>query len=435
MEFVMSQPLTSSDLNRDCHCISVDRAALRQEFQRILSASALPVQPIDIPDTLFADAPVFLWDGHVQAMGDVVRAVDAVTQNAPYRATVLARLPEPARIHHGPHGVFTSFDFHIDETGPRLIEINTNAGGVLLNHYLASAQRACCPEVASAMTAHPNLAGSEAAIVAMFRAEWQRQRAAEPLRTIAIVDTNPTGQFLYPEFLLFQSLFNRHGITAMIADPGDLAIRRGALWAGATEVDLVYNRLTDFYLTKPQSATLREAYERDLAVVTPSPHSYALYADKRNLPLMADPDALRAFGVVASVIDTLTRSLPKTFPVTPADADRLWAERRSYFFKPATGYGSRGAYSGAKLTRRVWQEIVGGDYLAQGLVVPTERQLRIDGEIRSLKMDFRCVAYNGEVQQISARLYRGQTTNLRTLGGGLATVVATPDDAPLTAPA
>jgi hypothetical protein len=28
------------------------------------------------------------------------------------------------------------------------------------------------------------------------------------------------------------------------------------------------------------------------------------------------------------------------------------------------------------------------------------------------------------VQQISARLYRGQTTNLRTPGGGLATVFA-----------
>jgi len=32
------------------------------------------------------------------------------------------------------------------------------------------------------------------------------------------------------------------------------------------------------------------------------------------------------------------------------------------------------------------------------------------------------VTYNGKVQQLSARLYQGQTTNLRTEGGGLATV-------------
>jgi hypothetical protein len=42
---------------------------------------------------------------------------------------------------------------------------------------------------------------------------------AEPLRRIAIVDDRPHEQYLHPEFLLFQRLFERHGVQAVIADP------------------------------------------------------------------------------------------------------------------------------------------------------------------------------------------------------------------------
>lgn len=420
----MNQPLGSPELNRDCHCISVDRSALDEALRSMLDRAGLPGAQIELPGTLLAESPVFLSEGHLRAMSEVVRAVEAVTRTRAYRETVLARAPEQARFDHGPRGVLTSYDFHIDHTGPRLIEINTNAGGVLLNHYLASAQRACCPEVAAAMSAHPDLAGSESALLEMFRREWRAQRPSQPLRTIAIVDADPASQHLYPEFLLFQSLFTRHGLETVIADSTQLEIQRGRLFAADTPVDLVYNRLTDFYLTEPGSAALLEAYRNGLAVVTPSPHVYALYADKRNLSLLSDRKRLCELGVEPSFVETLSRSVPPTTPVSLQNAEQLWAERKRYFFKPTTGYASRGAYRGAKLTRRVWRDIVAGNYVAQRLVVPTERQLLIDGEPSTLKMDFRCVAYEGRVQQVSARLYQGQTTNLRTPGGGLATVFA-----------
>jgi hypothetical protein len=60
------------------------------------------------------------------------------------------------------------------------------------------------------------------------------------------------------------------------------------------------------------------------------------------------------------------------------------------------------------------------------MVPPSERQLVVDGKKLSLKLDIRCVSYKGKIKQLSARLYQGQTTNLRTLGGGLATVFPTP---------
>jgi uncharacterized circularly permuted ATP-grasp superfamily protein len=212
----------------------------------------------------------------------------------------------------------------------------------------------------------------------------------------------------------------------MVADPKDFTIKDHALCLGEQKIDLVYNRLTDFYMQTPESACLAEAYQKGVAVFTPSPYVYALYADKRNLPLLSDSNRLREFGVEEEAIVALGHSLPTTVAVTQDNADQLWTNRKQLFFKPATGYGSRGAYRGAKLTRRVWENITHADYVAQAIVPPSERQLMINGEKQSLKLDIRCVTYDGKIQQLSARLYQGQTTNLRTEGGGLATVFSTP---------
>ena len=112
--------------------------------------------------------------------------------------------------------------------------------------------------------------------------------------------------------------------------------------------------------------------------------------------------------------------------VTPDNADQLWAARRRLFFKPLAGYGSRGAYRGDKLTRRVWRSILASDYVAQETIPPSERQLVVDGSSRALKLDIRCFVYAGEIQLLASRIYQGQATNLRTEGGGLATVFTTP---------
>ena len=360
-------------------------------------------------------------------MEQLIRAVESVSHNGGYRNTVLAAAPATTRQDLGPRGVFFGYDFHLGADGPQLIEINTNAGGVLLNLYLVTAQQACCTEVINFFGGKTKFVDAENELIAMFKQEWQLQCPDKTLHTIAIVDNEPSAQFLYPEFLLFQSLFERHGIDAIIADPKDFTIKENALWLGEQKIDLVYNRLTDFYLEVPESACLLEAYQKGMAVFSPSPYLYALYADKRNLPLLSDSKRLKAFGVEEEAIGTLGRSLPTTVAVTQDNVDQLWRNRKQLFFKPATGYGSRGAYRGAKLTRRVWENIIHADYIAQAIVPPSERQLIINGEKQSLKLDIRCVTYNGKIQQLSARLYQGQTTNLRTEGGGLATVFATPE--------
>ena len=112
--------------------------------------------------------------------------------------------------------------------------------------------------------------------------------------------------------------------------------------------------------------------------------------------------------------------------MTPGDADELWSCRRSLFFKPVCGFGSRGAYRGDKLTRRVWAEVAAGGYVAQDLVAPGERVVEVDGERQRLKVDLRAYTYRGRILLLAARTYDGQTTNFRTPGGGFAPIVVLP---------
>jgi hypothetical protein len=383
--------------NSDCFCVSLDRDALRRALEADPAAAG-------ISSNVFAALPVFVAREQVDAMARVIRAVEEVVALPAYRAA-LAWMPEVARFDPGARGVFMGYDFHIGAGGPKLIEINTNAGGALLNAILGRAQRACCDEVAALVNGPLPSSSLESVFREMFLREWRLAgRAGAPSR-IVILDDRPEAQFLYPEFLLFAQLFRRSGIEAEVLDPSQLVIDRDTL---------VYNRLTDFSLS--EHAALRQAYLAGEIVVTPHPRAHALYADKRNLTLLSNPRLLRAWGASSETAKILESGVARTRLVMP----ELWSERRKLFFKPATGYGSKAAYRGEKITRRVWEEILAGEYVAQEYVAPGARRIAPGQE---MKVDVRNYVYAGEVQLLAARLYQGQTTNLRTAGGGFAPVL------------
>ena len=292
----------------------------------------------------------------------------------------------------------------------------------MLNAVLARAQRACCAGVDGLLPAPATADQFEDAIVSMFRNEWSLSGHERPLRSVAIVDENPEQQYLYPEFLLFQRLFQRHGVQAVIAGPTEFNLHNGVLWHGDLAIDLVYNRLTDFSMAEPASETLREAYLSNSVVLTPHPQAHALYADKRNLVLLSDATQLQSLGVPQATQDILMAGIPHTEIVEAQHAERLWRERRHLFFKPFAGFGGRAAYRGDKLTQRVWQEILAGGYIAQALVAPGGRSVSSAEPVQVLKFDLRDYVYDGQVQWLAARLYQGQTTNFRTPGGGFAPV-------------
>lgn len=409
-------------LNRDCFCVDIDPDQVWSAVERA-AAGVVPVELLKQHRAhLFSSAPVYLSEDDLAAMETIVRAIEATAQLTAFQDAVLAWAPEIAEVALGPRGAFMGYDFHLTPDGPKLIEVNTNAGGAFLNALLAQAQVACCPEVRAVIPAADPLADFEAAVWRMFQEEWRLQGRSGSPGVIAIVDEDPADQYLYPEFLLAQRFFERHGVNAIVADPKDLSFDKGRLYLGELAIDLVYNRLVDFAFCRPESAALRQAYLAGAVVVTPSPRNHALLADKRNLTLLSDPARLDALGVDDGLRGDLA-VIPRARLVTADNADDLWAERRSLFFKPAGGHAGKAVYRGDKLTRGVWGTILEGDYVAQALAAPSERRVQVDGDPQTRKMDVRLYTYAGATLLAAARLYQGQTTNFRTPGGGFAPVV------------
>ena len=413
----------ASQLNRDCACMSVDPVLLQSALE---SGGGLDyAELVASRPYLFSPSVVFASEGCLQRMAAIVQAIESVIALPAYRQRVLSTASETARHPVAARSVFLGYDFHLDPSGPRLIEININAGGGLLNARLASAQRACCGPV-SAWLPRGGVALEET-FVAMFREEWRLARGDAPLQRIAIVDENPTEQYLAPEFELFRQLFEAHGIAAVIADPRELVWDGERMHYQGQPIDLVYNRHTDFLLEHDSSVALRAAYLADGVVLTPHPQAHALYADKRNLILLSDPVALAELGVPEETRAILQAGIPRTVAVRADAGEQFWSERKKWFFKPGTGFGGRAAYRGDKLTKRVFEEILAGDYIAQEIVPPSERQVPGVEGAQALKVDFRNYVYNAQVQLVSARMYQGQTTNFRTPGGGFASVLKVPE--------
>jgi hypothetical protein len=402
--------------NQQCHCVSLDRNALRAALACEADCAEIWQMIESERPLLFADTTVYVGRHQMERMMQSIAAIERVIALPAYQAYVLSWAPAIAGLEQKNTGVFMGYDYHLGAEGPKLIEINTNAGGAMLVAGLGRAHRDCCHEVPlPSSTLAP-----EEDILAMFREEWRLERGELPLNTVAIVDETPSEQFLYPEFLLFARLFQRAGMKAIVCDPSELILKNGALWHGEHRVDMVYNRATDFSLAR--HASLRQAYESGAAVLTPHPRAHALYADKRNLIALTDAERLDAFGVDAETRQVLLETIPRTEAVTLDRADDFWARRKQLFFKPAGGFGSKAAYRGDKLTKRVFGEILGGGYVAQTLAPPGARRTGSEPGAE-MKVDLRHYVYQGRIQQSCARLYQGQTTNFRTPGGGFAPVV------------
>ncbi|MDP3749622.1 MAG: hypothetical protein Q8Q88_21535 [Phenylobacterium sp.] len=407
-------------LNRECFCITLDRASLHDALRRETNDPAFVATYIASRPHLFSNAPVFLSRGEITAMAEIVEAIEAAARLPGYQAAALAGAPEIALRDFGPVGAFMGYDFHLGAQGPKLIEVNTNAGGAFLNAFVGKAQHVCCAEVGVAMGG--SLAEDfDAAAWRMFETEWTRQGRTGRPHLAAIVDDEPEAQYLFPEFVLAQRFFERNGVRAVIADPRELRFSDGQLLFQGEPVDLVYNRLVDFALSNPEHDELRRAYLADAVVVTPNPRNHALLADKRNLTRLSEPARLEAWGLSPRHRRALA-GVPRSTIVTRENADRLWAERKRLFFKPAGGHGGKAVYRGDKVTKGVWANIVDGAYIAQAFAAPSERMIDHDGEVRPHKLDVRLYTYEGTPLLAVARVYQGQTTNFRTPGGGFAPV-------------
>jgi hypothetical protein len=414
----MLQQAIFQRLNRQCYCVGTNVPALQIQLDRRLRDAGSDESIAGSRPHLFSALPVFVSAQDRDAMQNTISAVESVVELPAYREVALSGAPDIAPLSRTVGNPLLGYDFHLTADGPKLIEINTNPGGALLTAEMVKTQQLCCDEVRHVMDSG-NGERVEQTLLDMFLAEWRSARTQPTPRTIAIVDDAPIAQYLYPEFLLFKSLFANHGIETVIVAPSNLRFADGALKYRDRTIDLVYNRLTDFYFRDASNYALRDAYLHDAVVMTPHPLSHALYANKLNLATLTDVDSLKLLGVSDEIAGALSRGIPKTIAVNSRDADQWWLERKQWFFKPVAGFGSRGTYRGDKITRTVFNEIISGGYVAQAFSPPSERYL---SDTVPLKFDVRCFTHKGRIVSLAARLYQGQTTNFRTPGGGFAPV-------------
>lgn len=289
--------------------------------------------------------------------------------------------------------VCMSYDFHVNpENGIDLIEINTNASFLALG--LEAYQFLNLKESSSGFT--------DQKLIRMF--ENENQLLGNKDFKLAIIDKNPQQQNLYVEFLLYQAMFKNRGIACDIANIDEFEKMKQA--------SFVYNRHTDFYLETAESETIRQLYNENKIQLSPQPYEYFLLADK------------------ARFIDWTTQndvekpaSLLPTYDLGVADKDFIWSQRKQFFFKPKTAFGGKQTYKGASISRKVFEEVTNSSFIAQKISPPSEIEVELNGQKVKMKYDLRCYAYQDELQLIMARLYQGQTTNLRTEGGGFACVV------------
>ncbi|WP_244283160.1 circularly permuted ATPgrasp domain protein [Leptospira neocaledonica] len=410
-------------LNEKCSCSTLDKERLSEEAYKF-PLSEIRTHGIE---HFYSETPSFIDISDKEKIRQILFSIRNALRLPEVRDRILSDHDPKEKGRDITGGAFLSLDFHQTKEGLKLIEINTNAGGAYLQLKLLEAQIRCCKIIDIAIQNTEALQDLEERFYSIFIDEWiSKGRVGRP-GFIAIVDVNPSDQFLYPEFLLFRDLFRSKGIHSEILDPDQIELIGEELYFDGKKIDLIYNRLTDFHLSEDTNLKILKAWKNGKAIVTPSPLDYDLYARKTNLNVLSDNDFLIKAGLDRKDSEVLRSSIPDTKIVTLGNAEELWEKRKSIFFKPKEGFGSKAAYYGGKLTKNKFSEIINGEYISQEFVPPSVRVTSISGEEMELKMDIRAYIYNDEILLLASRLYQGQTTNFRTKGGGFSPLYTLPE--------
>lgn len=279
-----------------------------------------------------------------------------------------------------PYGNFMmGFDFHLTSKGPKLIEINTNAGGLATVFNFGRypfEEPYIHDKFIKAILKEYKLAGNKA-----------------PPKLIAIIDDDVKNQKLYPEMLVFSDLLQRSGIKCVVISPEDLELSpEKKLFYQGQKIDLIYNRLVDFRMKEERHQAIRESSIANQVVLTPHPASYVRFADKRKLLTMQDP------------------VIPKTFLLKDKPFEEWIKIKKNYIFKPADGAGSKGVYRGDKLSNSKLQSL-SPFTIVQEYCPPA---LSSDGS----KYDVRVYTRDSDILGLTTRQFCGQVMEMQSEKSG-----------------
>lgn len=266
------------------------------------------------------------------------------------------------RLDPGPPDVVLSrLDAFIGPSGPRFVEINSDApAGLGYGDRMAAAFESLPVFRAFArrhrVAYHPSGDAVVDAVMAV---------APRAARTVAIVDFAEV-KTLGDQAILRQA-FAARGLACVLADPRAMAVREGGLWAGDTRVDVVYRRavLSELLEQAAEVGPFLQAYERGLATFVNSFRCrlsedkafFAVLTDEAFSPLLgADERALveRCVPWTRRVEERRTVHAGREVDLLPHVVER----RESMVLKPAHGYGGREVLIGDETPAAEWERAV-----------------------------------------------------------------------------
>lgn len=345
-------------------------------------------------NTLAALEEVNIGRDDFEQMLQFSRLMFPLKQNNHYIQALKGKLPSTADGMHGEPSMLMGYDFHLTDDGPRLIEINNNAGGLYIggNRWM---KQPAISELSETL---------EERILRMFPATWQ---------SIAIMDEEITEQYMYPEMQYYAALLRQSGRTVFLVNPEDIQLKDDGLYVESQRLDGIYNRHTDFFLDTDELAHIRTAFMNGEVALNPHPRSYALLGDKSR---MVDWWHKGLLDVCLPVNDVrfIRHIVPEIHMLADCDSDQLWKERKAWVFKPAARHGGKGVVLGKAMSRKRFNSLDSASTVVQRYVAPSQ----IEHQDTSYKFDVRLYMHGETLIAVAGRLWRGQVTNFRDDGSG-----------------
>jgi uncharacterized circularly permuted ATP-grasp superfamily protein len=166
---------------------------------------------------------------------------------------------------------------------------------------------------------------------------------------------------------ILRRAFEERGLRCVLADPREMELRNGWLWAGTERVDLVYRRavLSELLEKKDEVAPLLRAYDSRVAVFVNSFRCrlsedkvfFALLTDEAFAHLMTEEEralAARCVPWTRRVAERRTRRGGREVDLVPHLVER----REELVLKPAHGYGGRSVFIGSETSPAEWEAAV-----------------------------------------------------------------------------
>eukprot|EP00939_MAST-03C_sp_MAST-3C-sp1_P003632 g3632.t1 len=226
-----------------------------------------------------------------------------------------------------------AFDFHLTPNGPKLIEINHSADGIM-----------------AVMRVVEDPKTLERALVQSIRKEYAAA-------AVVGAPTSPRCAVVYsavrdesrrmPEFEAFAEMISKNGLDCVVASSSQLRKGRGGyleMDETGEKIDFIYNKLdSDRLLRLPAHSHIRDAIVDGRVAISPHPASYDRCCDKRRLRNMKHAAVLECHDLRAR------------------DPKRWWRERHRWVFKPPTGFASRGVTLGKTLKQGTLRKMIASD--------------------------------------------------------------------------